>query len=72
MKLKVKRILFIDGVANLILGILLLLFPFGTAEILGVPQPEINFYPTLQVKLCGYESPKVVVDSGVKKFFPYK
>ena len=47
MKPKHKTFLLIDGTVNLILGILLLLFPFGIAEILGVPQPEINFYPTI-------------------------
>ena len=47
MKPKHKTFLLIDCIVNLILGILLLLFPFGIAEILGVPQPEINFYPTI-------------------------
>ena len=47
MKFKHKAFLLIDGIVNLILGILLLLFPFGMAEILGVPQPQSNFYPTL-------------------------
>jgi len=47
MKPKHKAFLLIDGIVNLILGILLLLFPFGMAEILGVPQPQSNFYPTL-------------------------
>ena len=47
MKPKHKTFLLIDSIVNLILGILLLLFPFGIAEMLGVPQPEINFYPTL-------------------------
>ena len=44
---KHKAFLLIDGIVNLVLGVLLLLFPFGIAEILGVPQPEINFYPTI-------------------------
>jgi hypothetical protein len=47
MKPKHKTFLLIDGIVNLILGILLLLFPFGAAEILGVPLPESNFYPTI-------------------------
>ena len=42
-----KAFLLIDGIVNLILGILLLLFPFGVAETLGVPQPASNFYPTI-------------------------
>lgn len=44
---KHKNLLLIDGIANLILGLLLLLFPLGMAEIFGVPQPESNFYPTI-------------------------
>jgi len=47
MKPKQKAFLLIDGIVNLILGILLLLFPSGVAEILGVPQPPSNFYPTI-------------------------
>jgi hypothetical protein len=47
MKPKHKTFLLIDGIVNLILGTLLLLFPFGVAEILGVPLPETNFYPTI-------------------------
>jgi len=47
MKPKHKIFLLVDGIINLILGILLLLFPFGIAEILGVPLPESNFYPTI-------------------------
>jgi hypothetical protein len=47
MKPKHKAFLLIDGIVNLILGILLLLFPFGVAEILGLPQPQSNFYPTI-------------------------
>jgi len=47
MKPKHKAFLLIDGIVNLILGILLLLFPFGVAKILGLPQPQSNFYPTI-------------------------
>lgn len=47
MKPRHKAFLLIDGYVNLILGILLLLFPLGVAEILGVPQPASNFYPTI-------------------------
>lgn len=42
-----KAFLLIDGIVNLILGILLLLFPLGIAEVLGVPQPSSHFYPTI-------------------------
>ena len=47
MKPKYKAFLLIDGIVNLILGILLLLFPFGVAEILGIPRPQTNFYPAI-------------------------
>ena len=40
-------LLTIDGIINLVLGILLLLFPLGMAELLGVPQSNVNFYPTI-------------------------
>jgi len=42
-----KILLVIDGIANLLLGALLLLFPFGIAPILGVPVPDTSFYPTI-------------------------
>ena len=42
-----KRLLTIDGIVNIILGILLLLFPFGIAEYLGVPKSNNYFYPTI-------------------------
>ena len=42
-----KILLTIDGIINLVLGILLLLFPLGTAELLGVPKSNLNFYPTI-------------------------
>ena len=42
-----KKLLIIDGVVNLILGVLLLLFPFGMASLLGVPTPDSNFYPAI-------------------------
>jgi len=40
-------LLTIDGIVNLVLGILLLLVPLGTAEILGVPRSNLDFYPTI-------------------------
>ena len=40
-------LLTIDGIINLVLGILLLLFPLGMAECLGVPLSTMNFYPTI-------------------------
>ena len=47
MKSRSKILLLIDGIVNLLLGMLLLLFPFGMAQILGVPQSNSNFYPTI-------------------------
>ena len=47
MAAKDKTLLLIDGIVNLLLGIVLLLFPFGMAQLLGVPLPSINFYPTI-------------------------
>jgi uncharacterized membrane protein HdeD (DUF308 family) len=47
MRSKNKILLLIDGIVNLLLGMLLLLFPFGMAQLFGVPQPNSNFYPTI-------------------------
>jgi hypothetical protein len=47
MKAKSKILLLIDSIVNLLVGILLLLFPLGMAQLLGVPPPNINFYPTI-------------------------
>ncbi|MGD9234127.1 MAG: hypothetical protein PVH67_09725 [Desulfobacterales bacterium] len=47
MRAKYKILLLIDGIVNLLLGMLLLLFPFGMAQLFGVPQPNSNFYPTI-------------------------
>jgi hypothetical protein len=47
MKAKHKTLLIIDGIVNLLIGILLLLFPLGIAQLSGVPLPNINFYPTI-------------------------
>lgn len=47
MSTKHKTLLTIDGIINLILGILLLSFPLGIAEVFGVPRSNFDFYPTL-------------------------
>ncbi len=47
MENKHKKLLLIDGIANLALGTLLLFFPFGAAEFFGVPLSTSNFYPTI-------------------------
>ena len=47
MEAKHKMLLTIDGIVNLILGILLLLFPFGIVEFFGMPHAQTDFYPTI-------------------------
>ncbi|MFH2011524.1 MAG: hypothetical protein ABIJ37_02280 [Pseudomonadota bacterium] len=47
METKHKILLLIDGIINLVLGLLLLLFPLGMAKILGVPESNISFYPSI-------------------------
>jgi len=47
MERKQEILLSVDGIINVVLGILLLLFPFGISEILGVPKSNTNFYPTI-------------------------
>jgi hypothetical protein len=42
-----KRLLIVDAFVNLVLGILLLSFPIGTAPWLGVPFSGSSFYPTI-------------------------
>jgi len=44
---KHKTLLTIDGIANLIIGLILLFYPFGLDKLLGLPQSEIKFYPTI-------------------------
>ncbi len=41
------NLLRVDGAINLVLGALLLAFPSGLVETLGVPAPEGRFYPSL-------------------------
>lgn len=47
MKLKHKILLLIDCIVNLIIGLLLLLFPVGIIEFLGLPSTNTNFYPSI-------------------------
>jgi hypothetical protein len=47
MERKQEILLSIDGYVNIILGILLLLFPLGISKLLGVPESNTNFYPTI-------------------------
>ena len=44
MESKHKALLLIDGVVNLILGLLLILHPVGIVELLGLPPTETYFY----------------------------
>ena len=47
MKKHHQALLTVDGIVNLVIGILLLLVPVGTAEILGVPRSNLDLYPTI-------------------------
>ncbi len=47
MEKKHRILLLVDAVINLILGLFLLLFPLGMARILGLPEPNTNFYPSI-------------------------
>ena len=47
MKTKVRFLLALDAVINLILGIILLLFPTGIPSKLSLPIPETNFYTSI-------------------------
>ena len=47
MKTSDRTLLIIDGLVNLLLGVLLLLFPWGMAALLGLPAPGSNFYPSI-------------------------
>ena len=47
LKLKYKNLLLIDCIVNLLLGVLLLLFPIGVIDFLGLPQTNTNFYPSI-------------------------
>ena len=45
--MKHKILLFIDCIVNILLGLLLLLFPFGIIGLLGLPETNTNFYPSI-------------------------
>ena len=42
-----NRLLGLDAIINLVLGLLLVIFPVGIMEWLGVPIPESNFYANI-------------------------
>jgi len=47
MKSRYKILLTIDGAVNIGLGLLLLLIPLGSAEVVGAPRSNMDFYPTI-------------------------
>jgi hypothetical protein len=47
MRYRQKILLIIDGIVNILLGILLLLFPIGIIDLLGLPETNTHFYPSL-------------------------
>ena len=47
MKIKFKILLLVDCIVNLLLGVLLLLFPIGVIEFFGLPQTNTIFYPSI-------------------------
>ena len=47
MRSKHKTLLVIDAIINFVLGLLLLLFPAGVVELLGLPLTNTNFYPSI-------------------------
>ena len=42
-----RFLILLDGIINLIVGIILLLFPWGMGHWLGLPASNSHFYPTL-------------------------
>jgi len=45
--MRFSRILLIDALINLILGVLLAVFPRNVVEVLGVPDTDATFYPSI-------------------------
>ncbi|NOQ97274.1 MAG: hypothetical protein GQ561_03840, partial [Calditrichae bacterium] len=42
-----RFLIFLDGIINLLIGLILLLFPWGMGNWLGLPVSNTFFYPTL-------------------------
>jgi hypothetical protein len=42
-----ETLLLVDGLVNLLLGVMLILFPAGLVDALGLPPFESGFYPTI-------------------------
>ena len=47
MSKRTKTLLTIDAIVNLLLGLILLLFPLGMADMLGAPDAGDGFYATM-------------------------
>ncbi len=47
MKSTDRTLLLIDAIANLLLGVLLLCFPLGIDDLLGLPAARTAFYPSI-------------------------
>jgi hypothetical protein len=47
MKQKHKTLLLIDCIVNILLGVLLLLFPVGIIDLFGLPKTNTYFYPCI-------------------------
>ena len=47
MKKEDRILLLIDGIINSLLGLLLLCYPFGIGEALGMPKSNNDFYPLI-------------------------
>ncbi len=47
MRTKHKTLLLVDGAVNLVLGVVLLLYPAGVVGLLGLPPTSTNFYPSI-------------------------
>ncbi len=47
MQTRHKTLLLLDGAVNLVLGVVLLLFPAGMVGLLGLPPTSTNFYPSI-------------------------
>jgi hypothetical protein len=58
---KKPTLLFADGLINLVLGLLLLIFPDRLVQVLGVPPSDLAFYP----KILG----AVLIGIGLALFF---
>jgi hypothetical protein len=47
MRSTTKALLIIDCIVNVLLGMLLLMFPTGIIDLLGLPETNTNFYPSI-------------------------